>query len=153
MLLSQIDCPPKLKDPGSFTIPCSIGGCDFGKALCDLGACINLMPFSIFRKLGLEEVKSTTVSLQLADRFVKYPLGVIEDVLVKVGKFIFLVDFIVLDMEEDREVPLILGRPFLATRRALINIKQGKLTLRIGEKETIFNVFKAMKYPHGSETC
>ena len=106
--------PSKLKDLGSSTIPCSIGGCDFGKALCDLGASINLMPFFVFRKLGLGEVKSTTVSLQLVDRSVKYPLGVIEDVLVKVGKFIFLVDFIVLDMEEDREVPLILGRPLLA---------------------------------------
>ena len=112
----------KLKDLGSFTIPCSIGGCDFGNALCDLGATINLMPFSVFRKLGLGEVKSTTVSLQLADRSVKYPLGVIEDVLVKMGKFIFPVDFIVLDMKKDREVPLILGKPFLATGRALIDV-------------------------------
>ena len=82
----------------------------------------------------------------------KYPLGVIEDVLVKVGKFIFPVGFIVLDME-DREVPLILGRPFLATGRALIDVQQGKLTLRVGEEEAIFNVFKAMKYPQGIETC
>ena len=71
----------------------------------------------------------------------------IEDVLVKVGKFIFLVDFIVLDMEEDREVPLILRRHFLVTRKALIDVQQGKLTLRVGEDEAIFNVFKAMKYP------
>ncbi|KAL5569995.1 hypothetical protein UlMin_026570 [Ulmus minor] len=111
----QRKLPQKLKDPGSFTIPCTIGDFEFDKVLCDLGASINLMPLSIFRKLGLGEVKPTTVSLQLADRSIKHPRGIIEDVLVKVDKFIFPADFIVLDMEEDREVPLILGRPFLAT--------------------------------------
>ncbi|XP_075489567.1 uncharacterized protein LOC142528407 [Primulina tabacum] len=89
--------------------------------LCDLGASINLMPLSVFRKLGLGEPKPTRMSLQLADRSVKYPRGVIEDVLVKVDKFIFPVDFVVLDMEEDIEMPLILGRPFLATDKALID--------------------------------
>ncbi|KAL5539346.1 hypothetical protein UlMin_042284 [Ulmus minor] len=111
----QRKLPQKLKDPGSFTIPCTIGDFEFDKVLCDLGASINLMPLSIFRKLGLGEVKPTTVTLQLADRSIKHPRGIIEDVLVKVDKFIFPADFIVLDMEEDREVPLILGRPFLAT--------------------------------------
>ncbi|KAL5754189.1 hypothetical protein ACOSP7_022409 [Xanthoceras sorbifolium] len=105
----QNKLPPKLKDPGSFTIPCTIGKSDFGKALCDLGASINLMPHSVFRKLGLGEVKATNVTLQLADRLVKYPHGIIEDVLVKVDKFYFPVDFIILQMEEDVEVPLILG--------------------------------------------
>ncbi|XP_075504480.1 uncharacterized protein LOC142541916 [Primulina tabacum] len=104
--------PPKLKDPGSFSIPCTIGNSNFNKALCDLGASINLMPYSCFEKLGIGEVKPTTISLQLADRSIKYPRGVIGDVLVKVDKFIFSVDFVVLDMEEDREIPLILGRPF-----------------------------------------
>ena len=116
----QNKLPSKLKDPGSFTIPCNIGNIEFTKALCDLGASINLMPLSVFRKLGLGDVKPTSVSLQLADRSVTYPKGIVEDVLVKVDKFIFLVDFIVLDMEEDREVPLILGRPFLAIGKALI---------------------------------
>ncbi|KAL5555317.1 hypothetical protein UlMin_037553 [Ulmus minor] len=111
----QRKLPQKLKDPGSFTIPCTIGDFEFDKVLCDLGASINLMPLSIFRKLGLGEVKPTTVTLQLADRSIKHPRGIIEDVLVNVDKFIFPADFIVLDMEEDREVPLILGRPFLAT--------------------------------------
>ncbi|KAL5572989.1 hypothetical protein UlMin_022586 [Ulmus minor] len=111
----QRKLPQKLKDPGSFPIPCTIGDFEFDKVLCDLGASINLMPLSIFRKLGLGEVKPTTVTLQLADRSIKHPRGIIEDVLVKVDKFIFPADFIVLDMEEDREVPLILGRPFLAT--------------------------------------
>ncbi|XP_061981416.1 uncharacterized protein LOC133701499 [Populus nigra] len=99
----QKKLPPKLKDPGSFTIPCSIENSIFEKALCDLGASINLMPLSIFKKLGLGEAKPTTVILQLADRSLKHPRGIIEDVLVKVGKFIFPADFIILDMEEDND--------------------------------------------------
>ncbi|XP_075481191.1 uncharacterized protein LOC142521903 [Primulina tabacum] len=127
----QNKLPPKLKDPGSFPIPCTIGNSNFNKALCDLGASINLMPYSCFEKLGIGEVKPTTISLQLADRSIKYPRGVIEDVLVKVDKFIFPVDFVVLDMEEDREIPLILGRPFLATGRTLIDVQKGELVLRL----------------------
>jgi len=115
--------PPKLKDPGSFTIPCTIGELQFEKALCDLGASINLMPLSIFRKLGMQEPKPTTISLQLVDRSITYPRGIVEDVLVKVGKFIFPADFIVLDMEEDEDMPIILGQPFLATGRALIDVE------------------------------
>ena len=80
------------------------------------------MPLSIFRRLGLGEARPTTVTLQLADRSLKYPRGVIEDVLVKVDIFIFPTDFIVLDMEEDKEIPIIFGRPFLTTGRAMINI-------------------------------
>ena len=119
----QNKIPPKLKDLGSFTIPCTIGRYTFSKVLCDLGASINLMPYSVMQKLGLDEPKPTNVSLQLADRSITYPKGILEDVLVKDDKFIFPVDFIVLDMEEDREVPLILGRPFLATGRALIDVQ------------------------------
>ena len=89
----QKKLPPKLKDSGSFTIVCNIGKSYFDRALCDLGASINLMPLYVFRKLGLGEVKPTTISLQLADRSIKYPRGVIENVLVKVDKFIFPVDF------------------------------------------------------------
>ncbi|GKV44659.1 hypothetical protein SLEP1_g51821 [Rubroshorea leprosula] len=149
----QNKLPPKLKDPGSFTIPCTIGNCHFDKVLCDLGASINLMPFSIFRKLGLGEAKATTVSLQLADRSIKHPRGIIEYVLVKVDKFIFLADFIVLDMEEDHEVPLILGRLFLATGRTLIDVQQGKLMLRVENEQVTFNVFDAMKYPSDIDSC
>ncbi|XP_024021582.1 uncharacterized protein LOC112091651 [Morus notabilis] len=98
----QKKLPTKLKDPGSFTIPCTIGNSFFDKALCDLRASINLMALSVYRKLGLGEAKPTTISLQLADRSIKYPRGIIEDVLVKVDKFIFPADFIVLDIEEDQ---------------------------------------------------
>ncbi|XP_073061739.1 uncharacterized protein [Primulina eburnea] len=140
---------PKLKDPGSFSIPCTTGSSNFNKALCDLGASINFMPYSCFEKLGIGEVKPTIISLQLADRSIKYPRGVIDDVLVKVDKFIFPVDFVVLDMEEDREIPLILGRPFLATGRALIDVQIGELVLRLNDEKVTFNVFRNMKYPVG----
>ena len=149
----QRKLPQKLKDPGSFTIPCAIGGSVFNKALCDLGASINLMPLSIFKKLGLGEVKPTSVTLQLADRSLTYPRGVIEDVLVKVDKFIFPVDFIVLDMEEDRDVPLILGRPFLATGRALIDVQKGELTLRVNDEHILFTIYKAMRFHEETEQC
>ncbi|XP_057775361.1 uncharacterized protein LOC130994330 [Salvia miltiorrhiza] len=118
----QKKLPIKIKDPGSFTIPCDVGNGRCGKALCDLGASINLMPLSIFNKFEIGTIKPTTIALQMADRSVSYPKGIVEDVLVKVDNFIFPVDFVVLDMVEDKDVPLILGRPFLATRRALIDV-------------------------------
>ncbi|XP_038882364.1 uncharacterized protein LOC120073630 [Benincasa hispida] len=113
--LFQINVPTKMKDPESFTLPCSIGGKKVRNALCDLGASINLMPFSIFKKLNIGNARPTTITLQLADRSITHSEGKIEDVLVQVDKFIFPTDFIILDYEADREVPIILGRPFLAT--------------------------------------
>ena len=120
--------PTKLKDPGSFTVPCDIGGSNLGRALCDLGASINLMPYSVFVKLGIGEIAPTRITLQMVDRLIKYPRGVIKDVLVKVDKFILPADFVVLDMEEDRSIPIILGRPFLATAGALIDVQKGELS-------------------------
>ncbi|KAL5558512.1 hypothetical protein UlMin_034723 [Ulmus minor] len=149
----QNKLPPKLKDPGSFTILCSIGNQYFGKALCDLGASINLMPMSIFKKLGIGEARPTTVSLQLLDRSIAHPEGKIEDVLVKVDQFIFLVDFIVLDYEADLEVPIILGRPFLATGRTLIDVQKGELTMRVQDEQVTFNVFQSMKFPSDVDEC
>ena len=137
--------PEKMKDPGSFTIPCVIGEFEFQKALCDSGSSINLMPLSVARKFSLGELTHTTVTLQMADRIMAKPEGVIKDVLVKVGKFIFPVDFIILDMEEDSQVPLLLGRPFLATGAALIDMQKGVLTLRVGEEAADFNLLKILK--------
>ena len=114
----QKKLPPKLKDPSSFTIPFLIGNSVAGKALCDLGASINLMLLSMFKRLKVGEAKPTTISLQLADRSYQHPQGVIENVLVKVDKFIFPTDFVILDMEEYDKVHIILGRPFLATGKA-----------------------------------
>ncbi|XP_062100137.1 uncharacterized protein LOC133806018 [Humulus lupulus] len=139
--------PPKLKDLGSFTIPCSIGGRDVGRALCDMGVSINLMPMSIFKKLGIKEARPTTVTLQLADRSMAHPEGKIEDVLVQVDKLIFLADFIILDYEVDRYVTIILGRPFLATGRTLNDVKNGELTMRVNDQQVTFNVFNSMKFP------
>ena len=101
----QQKLPAKMKDLGSFTIPCSIRKYEFKKALCDSGACINLMPLSVVHRLSLGELTPTTITLQMADRSMAQPEGVLEDVLVKVGKFIFLVDFVIMKMEEDTQVP------------------------------------------------
>ncbi|KAK5835654.1 hypothetical protein PVK06_011348 [Gossypium arboreum] len=132
----QNKLPNKLKDPGSFTIPCLIGSLDFNYALADLGASINVMPYKMFKQLGLGKPKQTRMSIQLADKTIKFPRGIIEYVLVKIDKFIFPVDFVVLDIEGDNNTPLILGRPFLTTTKTIIDVGTGELTLRVGD-ETI----------------
>ena len=123
----QNKIPIKYKDYGSPTISCTIGDNVFDRALLDLGASVNLLPYSIYVELGLGSLKATPVTLQLADRSVKIPRGIIENVLVKVDKFYFPVDFIVLDTQPVTnlrdQIPVILGRPFLATANALINCR------------------------------
>nr|XP_009623091.1 uncharacterized protein LOC104114369 [Nicotiana tomentosiformis] len=143
----QNKLPQKLKDPGSFTIQISIGKHAVGRALCDLGASINLMPLSVFRQLGLGEPRPTTVIIQLTDRSPAHPEGVIEDVLVQLGSFIFPANFIILDYEPDQEVPFILGHPFLATGRAIIDVCEGKMTMRVGDQVEVFNVYKGLRLP------
>ncbi|GJT45007.1 DNA-directed DNA polymerase [Tanacetum coccineum] len=123
----QRSLPQKEGDPGSFTLPCLIGPLAVKNALADLGASINLMSHSLFRRLGISKLKPTRMSIQLADRSIKYPIGVCENLLVKLSKFIFPVDFVVLEMDEDELVPIILGRPFLATARAVIDVHEGKV--------------------------
>ncbi|XP_063936277.1 uncharacterized protein LOC135147287 [Daucus carota subsp. sativus] len=143
----QRKIPPKLKDPGSFSLPCTIGQVGVKRALCDLGASVSLMPYSIYKRLGLGELKKTRISLQLADRTIKYPLGVLEDVLVNVDKFVIPCDFVILEMNEDVEIPIILGRPFLATAGASIDVKAGKLALNVGEEKVEFDLDQVMKAP------
>ncbi|XP_017423601.2 uncharacterized protein LOC108332809 [Vigna angularis] len=145
--------PPKYKDPGSFIIPCIIGNISVGKSLIDLGASINLMPLSMFEKIEGLELKPTRTTLQLADRSLKYPYGVAEDVLVKVDKFLFPVDFLIMEMEEDVNVPLILGRSFMKTTRVLIDVENGKLKVRVQDEEVNFDVFKAMSHPKDDKEC
>ncbi|XP_062103191.1 uncharacterized protein LOC133814215 [Humulus lupulus] len=140
--------PPKFKDLGNFTIPCSIGGRDVCRALFDFGASINLMSMSIFKKLGIEEARPTPATLQLADRSMVHPKGKIKDVLVQVDKFIFPADFIILDYEADRDVLIIFGRTFLATGRTLIDVQTGELNLRVNDQQVTFNVFNSMKFPN-----
>ena len=145
-IIIQQKLSEKLNDPGNFTIPYIIGKHTFSKALCDLRENINIMPFSMAKKLNLEENTLTALSLQMDDRSLTFPKGIIEDVLVKVDKFIFSMDFIVLDMEEDRVAPIILGRPFLAFGHPLINVKNGELTLRVGEDQVKFNMYENMEF-------
>ncbi|CAJ2656829.1 unnamed protein product [Trifolium pratense] len=152
--LIQRKLPQKKKDPGSFTIPCSIGDLTIGKALCDLGASVNLMPLSMMKKIPGAVAKPTKMSLSLADRSIVYPEGILHDVLVRVGGFVFPADFVVLDMEEDKNwEPLLLGRPFLATGRALIDVELGELMFRTDGEQILFNVFEAMKQHDDDTQC
>ena len=141
----QKNLPLKMQDLGNFTIPCTIGNYEFGRALCDSSASINLMPLSMVKRLSLGELTPTTMALQMVDRSMAQPEGILEDVLIKVGKFIFLVDFVVIDIEEDKQVPLLLSRPFLAIGAVLIDVRKGDLTLRVGEEEVHFNLNQSLK--------
>ncbi|GJZ03976.1 DNA-directed DNA polymerase [Tanacetum coccineum] len=138
ILLNKL--PSKEKDPGSFTIPCDIGHLHIDKGLADLGASISLMPYTMYEKLDIGEPK-------LADRSIQYLRGIVEDVLIKIDKFVLPIDFVILDMREDFRIPIILGRPFLATARAMIDVFNKKITLRVGSKEVIFYVDQSMKKP------
>ncbi|XP_057719819.1 uncharacterized protein LOC130934249 [Arachis stenosperma] len=140
--LIQKDLPTKRKDPGSFHIPCAIGDTMIERGLCDLGASINLMPLSLMKKLQINEIRPTDVILQLADKTQKQAIGVVKNVLVKVGNYFLPADFVVLEMEESYLHPIILGRPFLATTRALIDIEQGELILKIHDEQLTFHVFR-----------
>ncbi|XP_070009585.1 uncharacterized protein [Nicotiana sylvestris] len=116
-----------------------------------MGASINLMPLSLYKQLGLGAPKPTTVMLQLADRSIAYPEGVIEDVLLKIGKFIFPADFIILDFQADEKVPIILGRPLLDTGYAIIKVREGKMIMRVDNEEAVFNIYKAIQLPRQYE--
>nr|XP_009804736.1 PREDICTED: uncharacterized protein LOC104249911 [Nicotiana sylvestris] len=144
---------PKLEDPGAFTIPCTIDSADFAKALCDLGASINLMPYSVFKTMRIGQQRPTFMRLQMADRTIKRPLRIIDNVLVRVDKFILLADFVILDCKVDYEVPIILGRPFLTTGKVLVDVEAGELTFRVGDKKVVFHVYKSMRQPNSNEVC
>ncbi|GJW19309.1 hypothetical protein Tco_0026745, partial [Tanacetum coccineum] len=134
--------PQKEKDPGSFTLPYFINDVCFDNALVDLGSSVSVMPLLTYLNLGLGELAHNKLTLELADRTVKYPKGIAENVLVGIYKFIFPVDFIILDMPEDIKVPLILRRPFLSTAHAKIDVYKRKITLRVGEENIIFKSVK-----------
>ena len=141
----QSKTPVKYKDTGSSTISVNIEGTCMDKALLDLGASVNLLSYSVYKKLGLGELKPTNITLSLAGRSVKIPKGIVEDVLVKVDKFYYPVDFIVLDTESVAEgtnqVPIILGRPFFATSNAIINCRNGVMQLTFGNMTLELNIF------------
>ncbi|XP_075499267.1 uncharacterized protein LOC142537655 [Primulina tabacum] len=123
--------PQKLQDLGEFVVPCEIGSQSVKKAICDSGASVNIMPSFLYEKLGLSRIKPTGLSLQMADKSVRTPLGIVEDVELKIDKIRLLADFVVLDMENSQNVRAILGRPFLVTAGAVIDLRQGKLTMAV----------------------
>ncbi|XP_031108668.1 uncharacterized protein LOC116013158 [Ipomoea triloba] len=139
--------PTKLRDPGSFTIPCVIGGFTINRSLCDLGAGVNVMPLSLCKRLNLGEPKPVQLTLEFADRSTKSPIGILEDVPVRVDKYFVPCDFVVMDIREDPYIPIILGRPFLATTGAIIDARKGSIIFDFGEEKVAFNVFDEPKSP------
>ncbi|XP_021775706.1 uncharacterized protein LOC110739557 [Chenopodium quinoa] len=134
------DLPKKMNDPGNFPIPCNINGKVFQSALCDLGASVSIMPYSVFKKLKLGELLPTNMTLQLADRSFKFPKGRIKDVPLKLGEFTIPVDFIMLEIAEDDNILIILGRPLLENSGALIDVKGGIITLCVSNDSTSFKL-------------
>ncbi|GKA84980.1 reverse transcriptase domain-containing protein [Tanacetum coccineum] len=144
VLLNKL--PKKLGDPGRFLILCEFFGINTCNALADLGASINLMPYSVWRNLSLPELTPTCVTLELADRSISEPIDIVEEVYVTVGRFQFPADFVVVDFEPNPQVPLILGRSFLKTSRALIDVYEGEITLRVGKEAITFNLDQTSRY-------
>ncbi|XP_028230547.1 uncharacterized protein LOC114410827 [Glycine soja] len=134
--------PPKHKNPGSVTIPCSISEVTMGKALINLGASINLMPLSMCKRLGELEIMPTRMTSQLADRSITRPHRVIEDVLIRVKHMVFPADFMVMDVEEDHEVPVILGRPFMSMASCIIDIGRKTLEMGFEDQKINFDLFE-----------
>ncbi|KAL5789760.1 hypothetical protein ACOSQ2_004648 [Xanthoceras sorbifolium] len=126
---------PKLKYLGSFNIDITVGNAKREKAMLDLGASINLIPYSVYMQPGLNELKPTSISLRLADRSTRYPRGIVEDILIHVDKLIILADFVVLDMDDVRttktDLLIMLGRPFVATAQTIIDVQNGKLSMTV----------------------
>ena len=152
----QRKLPPKCKDPGSFTIPCVIGNTRFESAMLDLGASINVMPYSIYASMNLGVLKNDGVIIQLADRSNAYPKGVLEDVLVQVNHLIFPADFYVLEMDESDHapsLPILLGRPFMKTARTKIDVFHGTLSMEFDGEVVNFNLSDSIKYPCEDHSC
>ncbi|XP_057491359.1 uncharacterized protein LOC130777083 [Actinidia eriantha] len=145
----QTEKAQKYKDPGSPTISIVIGATKIERALLDLGASVNLLPYSVYKQLGLGELKPTNITLQLADRSTRIPRGMVEDVLIQVDKFYFPADFIVLDTQPvenpHNHIPIILGRPFLATSDAFIQCRNGVMRLKFGNMTCELNIFNIAK--------
>ncbi|KAK8567126.1 hypothetical protein V6N13_005038 [Hibiscus sabdariffa] len=141
--------PPKLKDQGMFTIPCKINKVGIKRAMCDLGASINVMPLSVYNTLSVDPLKEMRIIVQLADRSIVYPEGVLENVLVQVNELIFPADFYVIYMKSDHtdnSPEILLGCPFLSTTNVKIKVRNGLLTLECNDDVVKFNVYKAMRY-------
>ncbi|XP_016546280.1 uncharacterized protein LOC107846385 [Capsicum annuum] len=132
-------------DPRAITIPCTIGTHEFAKALCDLGVCINLMPFFVYKKICLDIPTPTSMQLLIEDQSIIRPVVILFDVLMNVDKFILLADFVVLDSEMDQELPITLGHPFLAIVRAIVDLELGEMKFRVQEDMVSFKIYKSKK--------
>jgi hypothetical protein len=155
--LIQHSTPPKFKDPEASTISCIIGQKEIDKALLDLGAGVNLLPYSIYQQLGLGELKPTTVILQLANRSINKSKGIVENVIIKVDNFFFPVDFIVLDTEPilhpEKLILVILGHPFLATANVYINCRTRVMEISFGNMKVRLNIFTAFQHAPDQTEC
>lgn len=143
--------PTKRDDPGSFSIPCIVGSKKF-TALCDLGSSVSVLPLSTFQMFSLGELKQTSMTLQLADRTLKKPAGILIDVPVVVGEFAYPVDFVILEMD-DKSDAMILGRTFLATAGAIIDVPGAKLTVKFGHEEIEFDMRHPTHLPRFQDQC
>ncbi|KAI3782083.1 hypothetical protein L2E82_12115 [Cichorium intybus] len=142
--------PKKCKDPGIFTVPCKLGNISIPRAMLDLGASINVLPYSVYKATGFGNLAKTGIIVQLADRSIVHPKGVLEDVLVQVNQLVFPADFYILDMgDDDNPNPnsILLGRPFLSTARTKIDVYAGTFSMEFDDEVINFNIYEAMKYP------
>jgi hypothetical protein len=149
----QKKLPLKLKDPGSFSIPCVIWKETIEKVMCHLGASVSLLTMSLLKRIDIGDLKPTKMTLQLADRSIIYPAGVLEDIPIKVGKIYIPMDFVVVDIEEDSEISILLGRPFLDTAGVVIDVKNGKIVFHVGDEKVEFEIANLMNGPSIFDSC
>lgn len=149
----QITLPQKEIDPGRVALPITIGNVYIGKELIDLGSSIKLIMLSMVQRLGNIKMKSTKMTLQLTDKSITRSHGVVEDVLFKVDKFLFPIDFVVIDLEEDDDAPFIIGRPFMKTARMMIDIDDGLMKVIFQDEEVCLNLFEAMNHSQNKGYC
>ncbi|XP_071687586.1 uncharacterized protein [Rutidosis leptorrhynchoides] len=151
ILASMPQIPKKLGDPEKFVFPCKFGESKVFNALADLGASINLMPHSLYERLGLGPLKPTRIRIRLANHSFNAAIGIAEDILVSIDTLVFPVDFVIMEMKEDLQVPLILGRPFLVTANTIILVQRNQLNIRVGEESVTINIREAMKQPSNTD--
>ncbi|XP_070034727.1 uncharacterized protein [Nicotiana tomentosiformis] len=158
--MSLTGLAPSLQQPSSkrkriqglSPFPCTIGLWDFARALCDNRASINLMPLAIYKQAGLGMPRTISIRLKMADRSIKRLVGIVDDVLVKVGKFLLPANFVILDCVIDKEIPIIVGRPFLATGKAIMNSERSEIKFLVNDEEVTFQASKGMKLSNAYES-
>jgi len=145
--------PPKLRDPSSFSIPCVIGSETIDKAMCDLGASVSLFPLSLFKRISIGELKPTEMALKQVDCTTVHPIRFVEDIPVKIEGIYIPADFMVVDIDEDPQVPILLGRPFLATAGAIIDVKNGRIIFEVSDERVGFEIANIMEDPAVFSCC